>query len=387
MITPGACGAPYVGHGGWWEYPVLHKGRADLKIGPKPYPTPYYAFRVQISGTPGVSVTTTGNKAACAGTKPRIQRQVHTTTRLEKTQLVYSGLTEFIEDGNKGFLPYVSSETKGRARISAINKLRSSNLDLGQSIGEIPTTMRELYGLLLIIGKSLHAARRGKFSLAMHYLGISRADRKSFYLRSGSNYYLAYQFGLAPLINDAMNMVEGLKEADNKPLLLSVKGTATDRQKVGNSEWKSDNFLTEICEVGYIVKTKADFSNAFLGLLNPLYVAWALVPFSFLIDWFVSIGSALEGLGAGVGLDVVAGYETTVIKGRFTLKKDYGIKPFEYQVNTFAMERRVLSNIAIPGLYFKTQPWSYGKATTLTALILSFSLENRASRRRRRTPR
>jgi hypothetical protein len=51
-------------------------------------------------------------------------------------------------------------------------------------------------------------------------------------------------------------------------------------------------------------------ANVF-GLTNPLIVAWELVPFSFVADWFLPIGKTLENLTATNGLTFVGGYTVT----------------------------------------------------------------------------
>jgi hypothetical protein len=48
----------------------------------------------------------------------------------------------------------------------------------------------------------------------------------------------------------------------------------------------------------------ATITLASLGITNPLLVAWELVPFSFVVDWFLPIGNYLESL------DSLLGYET-----------------------------------------------------------------------------
>jgi hypothetical protein len=45
-----------------------------------------------------------------------------------------------------------------------------------------------------------------------------------------------------------------------------------------------------------------------IGLINPAEVAWALVPFSFVVDWVLPIGNVLEALSARLGLTFVDGY-------------------------------------------------------------------------------
>ena len=47
------------------------------------------------------------------------------------------------------------------------------------------------------------------------------------------------------------------------------------------------------------------------GLLNPLSVAWELVPYSFVADWFLPVGSYLNNLDYDLGLRFLKGWITT----------------------------------------------------------------------------
>jgi hypothetical protein len=47
-----------------------------------------------------------------------------------------------------------------------------------------------------------------------------------------------------------------------------------------------------------------------LGINNPLSVPWELLPFSFVVDWFIPIGQFIESLAATSGLTFVDGWKT-----------------------------------------------------------------------------
>jgi hypothetical protein len=47
-----------------------------------------------------------------------------------------------------------------------------------------------------------------------------------------------------------------------------------------------------------------------LGLINPLSVAWEVVPFSFVIDWFIPVNKWLNSLTADAGLELLDLSET-----------------------------------------------------------------------------
>lgn len=44
-----------------------------------------------------------------------------------------------------------------------------------------------------------------------------------------------------------------------------------------------------------------------LGLLNPALLWWELLPYSFVVDWFLPVGDVLTSLTAGIGMDGVVG--------------------------------------------------------------------------------
>lgn len=79
-----------------------------------------------------------------------------------------------------------------------------------------------------------------------------------------------------------------------------------------------------------IVKQGATFTlenkNLFLanrlGLVNPAAVAWELVPFSFVVDWFTNFGGYLDGFTDLVGLSYTDAYTTTY--DRLEITGEYG---------------------------------------------------------------
>lgn len=76
----------------------------------------------------------------------------------------------------------------------------------------------------------------------------------------------------------------------------------------------------ESCELRakarFTVRNSSVKSLVQLGLTNPAEVAWEVVPFSFVIDWFIPVGNFLSSLDSLVGvqdLTVCRGYKTTSV--------------------------------------------------------------------------
>jgi hypothetical protein len=59
------------------------------------------------------------------------------------------------------------------------------------------------------------------------------------------------------------------------------------------------------------------------GFTNPVSLAWELLPFSFVVDWFLPIGPYLESLDSWGGLILLDGCETTFSRGSMDYSRYY----------------------------------------------------------------
>ena len=123
------------------------------------------------------------------------------------------------------------------------------------------------------------------------------------------------------------------------------------------------------------VRSKELYALTGLGLADPVQVAWALTPFSFVIDWFLPVGSFIEGIGATKGLDFVSGTESLSVKFQgqaftqlnpSTVKNQIG--EFVTNVALEGTERKVLTSFPSPMLYYKS-PFSVTHALDALALL------------------
>jgi hypothetical protein len=79
----------------------------------------------------------------------------------------------------------------------------------------------------------------------------------------------------------------------------------------------------------YTIKTFADVSGpaiaqaSELGLTNPAILAWELIPFSFVADWFIPIGSWLEAQTALLGITLSDSSITRTEKYQYTVRGNY----------------------------------------------------------------
>ena len=128
-----------------------------------------------------------------------------------------------------------------------------------------------------------------------------------------SNLWLEYHFGWAPLLDDIHGACDVLK---SNPPAQRVRATGKkDKKEVivaGQYAWSLSGTYKVKAAVAaqvYISNTNLALANQ-LGLVNPASIAWEVVPFSFLVDWFIPVGKFLESWTDMLGYTVRYPYNT-----------------------------------------------------------------------------
>lgn len=139
--------------------------------------------------------------------------------------------------------------------------------------------------------------------------------------------WLEYTYGIKPLANDLVGVWEALNKSTARPLCQSFRTSYRQNSskvtfydvsrffgKVSNprvSRVVQEDFRG-VCHmvVTYDSESLHRYVGQF-GLSNPASLAWELVPFSFVVDWFVDFGSFFASLDNHVYMkDVMVGYYT-----------------------------------------------------------------------------
>lgn len=279
--------------------------------------------------------------------------------------------------------PYISglvSNLQAACRTEALNKLRDGKVQNGADVGEARTTaqMIDNQGVgLLTLYKELRGLSREQLLIRLGLSGTGRLGKVS---KAASNAWLAYQYGWKPLMGSiADNYKLLMTQMRNKGTTFSVSRTMTEtfdfEETVG--PFKDSYQGTIRVKTGFTAKVSTEWLDRVdtFGFLNPLAVAWELVPFSFVVDWFAPIGNTLESLTARAGLDFRAGYQSTVVElTRTTVQvtpdtaytiQDQG----ELILKRFSFYRKGYSDWPIPGFYVDTTPMSPLRAGNAAALL------------------
>jgi hypothetical protein len=136
------------------------------------------------------------------------------------------------------------------------------------------------------------------------------------------NYWLEIQYGWKPALSDVYGAMEALHEREKEAGrgLVTVKASwrnNEDQRSLLSDAWNNCTYdFTRVRKLEHKAYIRLDFvqSNApptgtlaQLGITNPLELAWELLPWSFVADWFVPVGDYLSSLDATKGWDFKGG--------------------------------------------------------------------------------
>lgn len=212
----------------------------------------------------------------------------------------------------------------GRINTQLLAKAGQRQVNWGETLGESKSTVRMLTRAFSTLIRAFMAARRGKFNLVAKLLKVRRLRLPK--SKSVAEKWLAYQYGWAPLMGDVYDSYKFLQRGFNtrmQVLAVTTRFTIDISQKWSHNHWDKNTVSgTKRCSGKMFYRLADNFLSRLnqVGLINPAEVAWALVPFSFVVDWFVPVGRYLEALSARVGLTFVDGYYGCSVQTRSVLK-------------------------------------------------------------------
>lgn len=268
------------------------------------------------------------------------------------------------------YVPDVDSNIRNRAVTEAMAKLADMDLNMAVSLAEAPMAIRMIAERASKLIRAFRACVRGNFPLCARILG-TRVH--------GS--WLEYQYGWLPLLSDIYGLSNFLKRLASQPpkTMRVVREVSSGYPPPASISNIAVNYRAEgESKVGCKVILYASVDSYFLsllkglGLTNPLLIAWELIPFSFVLDWVLPIGTWLQALGAPIGLDFLSGTSTTFAKSKYTLSwyvdKEAEGSPMSLDLDVFAMDRQIHLTWPWPKVYFKS-PFSTTHIISAIALI------------------
>jgi len=136
-----------------------------------------------------------------------------------------------------------------------------------------------------------------------------------------ANNWLEYHFGWQPLIQDVFDSMEILHNPVKK--FASMKGSGKTELTIkyepaptGAILQRSRTLIKVKHKQGGFVKSISNDTLHSLeqyGLLNPAVLVWEVIPFSFVVDWFASVGDVLRSYSDFAGMTLDNTYSTVIV--------------------------------------------------------------------------
>lgn len=204
------------------------------------------------------------------------------------------------------------------AKNKALQEAKQQRINLSVSVAEGRDTFKMLGNTVRTLGEAYGSFRRGRFKKAAKRLGLDDIP-KSF-----ANNWLAYRLGWLPLVQDAQGLIE-LHRDQYKSERTGRFIVRKMKQDVKTDVVESRDFVlvgnhgllyrttVETARAGMLLEitSKLDQFQASVGLSTDdiLSTAWELVPFSFVFDYFVDVGTWLGNLSALNGIKVIDAWQ------------------------------------------------------------------------------
>lgn len=196
------------------------------------------------------------------------------------------------------FSPAIPNALVLQAQSKLASKIKGHSFNLAVNAAQSRQLVDMVVSNLGKFGRSILALKHGDFATAARALGaqprISRLRPSDI-----SGRWLELQYGWLPTLSDIYEAAKAYEKITAKERQTTFRASA--KQLVEVECAGSPAISTCVMHVTQCVSIVAELTELLstartLGLVDPLSLAWELLPYSFVVDWFVPIGTYLETL-------------------------------------------------------------------------------------------
>lgn len=308
------------------------------------------------------------------GTSPEVNVDVQFAGQVMQFTDVHGGL---------GVMTNRSKLSYNKAYSKLYESMKNSSADLLALVAE----RRAAYGMVANrftqILSVAEAANKGNVKRLAKALGTTVSDVKrrhpkdSGFLSTPASTFLEVYWGWMPMLQDCVNALTYL----GKPIpMISVSGSSGYMVDFAQQR-TSPAFLHQRSTGQWRVKLGATLtvSSALqselsrLGVSNPLAAMWEVTPYSWLVDWFTSVGDMIESLDDDLLCNVHESFVTRYCKGteEIMYRENLGApseRGWDLTRNIVLMNREKIS-IPKPFFTYELPDVSWRKVAVVASLI------------------
>jgi hypothetical protein len=279
-------------------------------------------------------------------------------------------------------------------------KIKNTSANLAVAYAEAGKTATMVGDTAIKIARAMQFLKKGNFGAAAGQLGVGTRKRAESRFTRGyaqdagkavASGWLALNYGWKPLLDDVYGACEDLARNNLNDMIVTSSAGHKLEFPINGTETsfngKAKSFYWGIGQAKYQVRISCSYKrpgNSSLvklketGITNPLLIAWELVPYSFVVDWFLPIGNWLDTFDATLGLTFHSGYRTVYFKSTAQMGwtyngvDNYGVmQDARYQCSLYRVkvDRVVLADFPNPTLPRFKNPMSISHMASGIALL------------------
>jgi hypothetical protein len=281
-----------------------------------------------------------------------------------------------------------------------LGKIKNTSANFAVAYAEAGKTATMVGDTAIKIARAMQHLRQGKFSAAAGVLGVGTCKRAESRFTRGyaqdagkavASGWLALNYGWKPLLDDVYGACDDLARNNLNDMI--VTSSATHKLEIpikateSSTSGKAKSFYWGSGLAKYQVRMSCSYKRPGksslvklkeTGITNPLLIAWELVPYSFVVDWFLPIGNWLDTFDATLGLAFHSGYQTVYFKSTAEMGWTFnGVDSYGVMQNAFyqsscyrvSVTRSVLADFPSPGIPRFKNPASLSHMASGLALL------------------
>lgn len=204
----------------------------------------------------------------------------------------------------------LSDATVARAIDKIAQKAKGHSFNLGVAVAEGHQTLMLTLNVIRRLNLAAGAIKKGQIGPALRFLGSPDSNvpqRRAYKKLSQSDIgsmWLEIQYGWMPLIGDVYESAKAYEKLTSAPRSTEFRVGASETKIISDPHFQPPEYSCFVRKAHYESSvhytcrlTEVLSMTRSLGLQNPLSVVWEKVPFSFVADWFIPIGTYLDNLG------------------------------------------------------------------------------------------
>lgn len=262
-----------------------------------------------------------------------------------------------------------------QSRLS--EQVKGHNFNMAVAAAEGKKTVQMVTKAITDIGGAIRDLKRGRFESAARRFGVSRRP-SALSEKDVAGRWLELQYGWKPLISDVYESAKAYEALTSPPrvsrISVSIRKSTPFDSSASPSLFAFKGTIEERMRIIYEM-TEVMSAPRSLGLLNPASVAWELIPYSFVVDWFLPIGTYLENLNV---IPTLQGRFLTTTTKRFSSSavwagnySGYTFSPYPLaQYSFYSMSRRPSTSLAVPKPQFESLSDAMSPSRIWNALAL-----------------